>query len=175
MIQNRRKPNFFKRKYIINREIQFRFLSHFFMVSFVSSMMVFSLGIFLFLRFNYIGEKLNIESGHIFYNFLNEQFLTFIIGVFGIFALSCLSMTGIVIFFSHKIVGPLFRLSKELKRISNLKTMEELDSFTGIKFRKDDLCHDLAAEYNESISNLKRLSSIPESESKSKKIMNLKH
>jgi nitrogen fixation/metabolism regulation signal transduction histidine kinase len=128
------------------------------MVSFVSSIMVFALGIFLFLRFNYIGDKLNLESSHEFYRFLNDQFLFFVTGVFGIFLLTCMVMTAIVIFFSHRVAGPLFRLSNELKKISKLKSLEELDNVKEIHFRSKDFYQELADEYNQGISNLKTIS-----------------
>jgi hypothetical protein len=68
---------------------------------------------------------------------------TFFIVVFGIIYVIALSALGL--FFSHRLVGPLMRISKDLSR------MIESDKFSDLKIRETDFLEDIVVNLNESI------------------------
>jgi HAMP domain-containing protein len=59
-------------------------------------------------------------------------------------------LAAIIIFISHRIAGPLFRLKQYMEKVENGDFSAEL------KFRKHDAIHDVAESFNRMVASIKR-------------------
>jgi signal transduction histidine kinase len=96
-----------------------------------------------------LGRSVGFQADHVFFKFIEAQrhSLNFIF-MMTVFLVSLLLMV-LALFYSHKIAGPIFKLSQHLKSIS------KGESFEPIQFRKSDYFFELADSLNDCLRNKK--------------------
>ncbi len=131
------KKKVFRTKMIIYPRMQYAIILANFLVFLLTSVLII---LQFFNMTNYIkgiGTKINLTEGHPFFKFIDLQtssFLTYyIIGV----VVALIVSTGISIFLSHKMAGPIVRLK------SYLTEVKEKKEITALKFRKNDFFEEL--------------------------------
>ncbi len=149
-------PNFFTRKYLINREFQVPFIFRMVTIAAGVSVLLYLANFLIFLRFNYIGQQLHLDENHAFYGFIKQQFGIMNSAYLGISALTfaVLSISGL--FLSHRIAGPLFHLKRSFKALGDIEDGEGVENLNEVRFRKNDFFQDLSEDYNRHLTNLKR-------------------
>ena len=87
---------------------------------------------YFFWKFHQLGQGLGLPSNHVFFQFLDEQHATKNIyyGVAAGVSVSFLTIWGLLL--SHRVAGPLYRLSKHLNSVAHGET------FSDVRFRKGD-------------------------------------
>ncbi len=136
------KPKPWRVKYIINPKFQFFMICFALLQSFVAIGILFALNAHFFERFKSMGIHAGIPPNHIYFQFLYEQQVYFtnavlvVSGLIGVFIM--LSMTLI----SHRIAGPLYRLSRHMQEIAEGKKISE------IRFRQKDFFAEIAEIFN---------------------------
>jgi nitrogen fixation/metabolism regulation signal transduction histidine kinase len=138
-----------RRKYIINPKFQYFMLGFALFQSLITSAVLFALNYHFFHKFKIMGQQANIPENHIYFQFLNEQQAYFgkaifvVYGVIGIFLLTTVTVL------SHRVAGPLYRLTKHMKDISEGKELND------VHFRTNDFFPELADTFNRMSSKLK--------------------
>jgi len=147
--QNKRPP-WNKRKFLVNSSFQLQFLA------FGISIGVLNIGVYSFFAYNYLrnfknlGRMIDLPKNHLFYQFVREQSsqITTIFYYSGLTSLFLITVTSL--YFSHRIAGPIYRLQKHLKGLSEGKVVSPL------KFRKSDFFQQLANNFNQFIENIEQ-------------------
>ena len=138
-----------RKKYVINPKFQYFMVGFALFQSFVTVGIMYALNRHFFTKFKELGQSANIPGNHIYFQFLNEQqnymehallIVGFLIGAW---------LTFSVLLLSHRIAGPIYRLTKHMNEISNGKEI------TDVHFRKKDFFAELAHTFNSMHSRLK--------------------
>lgn len=133
----------FLKNLLIYPKFQFTLLLSFISLTVVNIILFYLSTQYFFSVFRDKGAELGIPPQHIFFRFVSqlegEMNVIFLIAT--IISLVLLTVIGLVI--SHRIAGPLYRLSKDLGQ------MRANGKFQKITFRKGDYCLDLAKDFNE--------------------------
>jgi methyl-accepting chemotaxis protein len=109
------RPRFKRRHYFINKEFQTLFAVKFLIVLIIAA--VAAMGLYLYhtagtITIGYDGSEINLDQ-------TNNFFLqTVILSIIGLIVFSGIIAVTLMIFISHKIVGPLFNIEKNLAEIS---------------------------------------------------------
>ena len=107
--------NYKRRNYLINKEFQFRFILFTFIPTAFCLILFYSAIQFYYTRLIQEGLASGLNAGHPYFNLINEQ-----IRFMNVLFLTC-SISSFIffvvwgIFISHKIAGPLYRLTKFFK------------------------------------------------------------
>lgn len=145
------KPPFYRRKFIINTDFQFPFIFRMIVINLLTMGMLF-VGLYaIFYRFNFLGNEMGLESGHRYYEFVQEQFLMISVLFFGGAISSTIVLSVYGVFLSHRIAGPLENLKIRFKEMSKKNPTE-----CKTRFRRDDFFHDLAQAYNEHLDTVEK-------------------
>lgn len=120
---------------IINPRFQFKFLSYFVVLFFISTITLYSTTFLFFWRMKEKALNVGIPDGHIFFQFLINQKRDLDFLFIGLAVFNFLLLIGIGFIISHRIAGPIFKLKNQLAQIS-----EESDEF---KLRETDFFQEL--------------------------------
>ena len=134
--------NYKRRKYIINPKFQYFMLGFALFQSLITVAVLLALNYHFFHKFKVMGQDANIPETHIYFQFLNEQQAYFgkaILVVYGVLGMFLITTVTIL---SHRVAGPIYRLTKHMKEISEGKKMNE------VHFRTHDFFPELADTFN---------------------------
>lgn len=135
----------YKRKVLlINRQFQLSILSWFILLSFFVLGIIYSANYYFFHLFIQDAMSAGIPADHMFFKFINEQKMTMnrlFLGI-SVFIFIVLSVGGLIL--SHKVAGPLYRLTQYLKQNSPKSAIP-------LKFRKGDYFPEIEEAFNEFI------------------------
>lgn len=127
-------PRQFK-NFLINPKFQFKFLTYFIVLFFITTVSLYSTTFLFFYRMKQKALNVGIPDGHVFFKFLSNQkhdLDTLFIGL-AVFNFLLLISVGFVI--SHRIAGPIFKLKKQMGQAT-----PELDEY---KLRETDFFQEL--------------------------------
>jgi len=138
-----------RKKYLIDKRFQLGFIYKFMLLALVNISSFYFINHLFFSNLFNKGNELGLDKGHPYFLFLNDQqslmlYYFIIISIINFGLITCYG-----IFFSHKIAGPLKRLSQMLKGV------KEVDDFSKVTFRKGDYVGELETEFNNAISRIK--------------------
>lgn len=131
---------------LINKPFQLSILGWFTLLSVVLIFNFYFVIWYFFYTFKNDAIAAGLPRGHVFFTFLNEQ-KHFIDQVF--FVLSGIAFLLIIfggLFLSHKVAGPLHRLTEHLKSHSK-------ENITPLQFRKSDYFLEIEEAFNDFIKN----------------------
>jgi hypothetical protein len=130
---------------LINPRFQLFFLGFMVVVAALVLGVIYGANAYFFWKFQRYGEAMHLSSDHMFFSFLNQQ-RTLMNQVFAVTAVVISAMAGILgLVISHRIAGPLYRLTKHLKEAAMTGT------YRPVKFREGDFFPEVAEAYNAQI------------------------
>lgn len=131
-----------RRNILINPKFQLSFLGYTVGISLLTIGFFYAADAYFFWKFSQLGQGLGLPSNHVFFQFLDEQKSTknLYYGVASGVAVTVLSAWGLLL--SHRVAGPLYRLSKHANLVANGKTRSD------VRFRKGDFFQEVADAYN---------------------------
>lgn len=142
------RPPFYKRRYIVNKKLQFRIalimILEIALISIVMSTIIVCLNDYYQDIFHYIAGPTELQTP---LQEINKPVWMF---MFGSITFSSVVFALVGIFLSHKIAGPLYRLKRHMIGIGKGSLPTEL------RFRKGDHLHDIADAFNEMVEGLRR-------------------
>lgn len=137
--------NNLRKKWIINKKFQYNFVS-LSLLPIAASLLTFWVSVeILFYFMIQKGHEMNLPATHAYYELLNSQKHQFFISTLCAGLIISLIFGSWAIVMSHKIAGPLYRLSEFLKK-ANRETLKEEPP---LKFRDADYFKEIADEVNE--------------------------
>ena len=142
--QNRRKT------YLINPRFQWRFIGFMAAVSLLAISMLFASNILFFRNMEQEARSVGLSPDNPYFDFLQEQKSALSTLYFGVSGLVFVSMMGLGILYSHRIVGPLHNLNNKMKRIASGEDPSPLN------FRQRDQFRELAESFNAMIVRLRK-------------------
>lgn len=129
-------------KYIINPKFQLKFVVFMNIVAMLVISIFYSSNMYFFHGLKTQAIAQGVSSDHVFFRYLDLQIKT----LNGIFAATSFivigALTVIGIMFSHRIAGPLYRLTKHLEEIASGVPPKD------IRFRKGDFFLEIPEVYN---------------------------
>lgn len=133
-----------RKSFLINPPFQLSIVGWFLALAVVLILVFYLANWYFFYNFSEQARSMGIEDGHVFFLFLKEQqlFMNKIFIFAGIVATLILSIGGI--YLSHKVAGPLYRLTKHLEQNS-------LKDAKSVTFRKGDYFMEVKDAFNEFI------------------------
>lgn len=125
------------------------------MIACAVSVMLYVANFLIFLRFNALGAKMNLDENHVFYDFIKQQLMVMNSAYLAIslVIISVLAFTGLML--SHRIAGPLFHFKRSLKEMGDLHGLYGVEDINCVYFRKRDYFKELTEDYNRHLVNLK--------------------
>ena len=138
-----------RKKYLIDQKFQISFILKFILLALVNISSFYLISYFFFNDLFAKGKELGLDSGHPYFNFLNDQqsimiYYFIIVAIVNFGLITCYG-----IFFSHKIAGPLERISNTLENINNV------NDFNEIQFRKNDYIGRFEVSFNQLVKRIK--------------------
>ena len=132
-----------RKNYLINPKFQLRFILFSVSVSILGMSVFFATIKYFFWSFKNMGEEFGISKDHIFFRFIDDQNynmnLLFLISAILVLAVSSIG----ALFLSHRVAGPIYRMT------SHLRSLNENNNITDVKFRKNDEFIELQDAFNE--------------------------
>ncbi|MBC7692113.1 MAG: hypothetical protein H7222_10110 [Methylotenera sp.] len=127
---------------LINPKFQLVFLGYMPGLALVAIGVFYVANLHFFWKMNQIGVTLQLAPDHAFFTFLNEQkgMMNALFVVTSLVSFVSLILGGT--FLSHRVAGPLHRLTQHMNTISENETLTE------VKFRKSDFFPELAVSFN---------------------------
>lgn len=127
---------------LINPAFQLRVLAFFGGISVVTILSFFAANRYFFSAFMNKGRALGLSSDHVFFQFIADQQHTMDIVTLAISIsiMTFLFISGLIL--SHRVAGPLYKLTKHLNEIKDGKPAEL------ISFRKNDYFQELVTAIN---------------------------
>ncbi len=146
---SRNKVKSVRLKYLINPPFQMRFILYTVISSVVSISIAYCANCYFFWKFRELGLIYKIPFDHVFYVFLAKQevMMNWIFVLAAALIYIFLLVFGLI--FSHRIAGPLVKLTYYLNSVENYSQLKE------IKFRKNDFFQEIATSYNKMVAALK--------------------
>lgn len=89
-----------------------------------------------------MGEAAGFDKEHIFFQFVNAQESEMATYFLILAAITIIILSIFGIFFSHRVAGPIYKMTKELKRMS------DDGEAMPVSFRKNDFFHELQDAFN---------------------------
>ena len=132
-----------RKNYLIDKKFQLGVIYKFLALSFVNVVSFYLIIIYFFNDLNQRASEVGLDKKHIFFSFLNDQnqfmnYLFIIVGILNVVLIVCAG-----IYYSHKVAGPLYRLSKFFQSVNSVKDLAE------VKVRDGDYVGDLQDSINE--------------------------
>ncbi len=154
------KTNRKKKSLLINPAFQMTIIGYASAVSAIILFAMYHLNAFAFKHFNEIGELAGLPKDHVYFEFIHMQEAT----VFRTFVLISLMVAVVLgvggLFISHRIAGPIYRMRKDLEKMTALNDNE----LRTIHFRKGDYFPELAETFNRLVES-RRKNAKPDAES----------
>ncbi len=131
-----------RRNYLINPGFQWSMIRYAVLISILNSSIFFLAGSEIFGRLVDAGIRRNLGADSDYFQVILQEKsrLILIFGLTGFLSVCLITIFGIVI--SHRIAGPLYRLSRYLRNEDPTKPLPEL------RFREKDFFQDLARDFN---------------------------
>jgi hypothetical protein len=136
--------------FVINPKLQYRFLTISLALSFISIAIFYIATLFLFWRFEQTGYSVGLPAGHIFFRFITDQRNTMNLILLVAFPLITMITCYIVIKLSHQVAGPIYQMTKHLKKLN------ESNELSAVKFRENDYFLELQDEFNKFIQSVNK-------------------
>lgn len=135
--------------YLINPAFQIRFILYFIFIGFISLGIFYAANLYFFKTLFSEGIQLGLPGNHVYFELLNSQkaLMNKIFALTAIFFFILISFIGI--FISHRIAGPIYKMTKSLNAFNGLNDLEE------IHFRKRDFFKELSKAFNTFVSKVK--------------------
>ncbi len=140
-------PPLYKRKFIINKNFQYRFIFRMMVSSTLTILLIFALNLYIFFNFNELGEALELSVRSTYYEFLNDQFKLLVSVYCGVVVTNLVFWYFYGIYYSHRIAGPIHNLKLKFEAEDELAKKRREKAI----FRKNDFFHDIADTYNNTI------------------------
>ena len=136
-----------RKAFIINPKLQYSFLIFSVLMSVISISIFYFANLYLFWRFEQTGHSVGIPEGHIFYKFIADQrsLMNMILLIAAPLIIGITCFIGINL--SHRVSGPIYRLTKLLEELNETNELKE------VQFRKNDYFIELQDEFNKFIKN----------------------
>ena len=137
MVSNQRK------NYLIDKKFQLGVIYKFLTLAFINVVSFYLIIIYFFNDLHQRASEAGLDKNHIFFSFLNDQnqfmnYLFIIVGILNVVLIVCAG-----IYYSHKVAGPLYRLSKFFQSVNSVQDLSE------VKVRDGDYVGDLQDSINE--------------------------
>jgi sensor histidine kinase YesM len=129
-------------RFLINPSFQLSFIKHSVFLALLTLAIFYSANLYHFWEFKNKGLNAGLSSDHVFFEFLNQQQRAMDYTFVAIAALAFVIIAAYGLFLSHRVAGPIYRLTQYLK---NFKAETETKP---LKFREDDYFADLAEAVN---------------------------
>lgn len=131
-----------RKNFLINPKFQLSFLAYTLGISILTIGFFYAADAYFFWKFRQLGQGLGLPSDHIFFQFIDEQHATknTYYAIAAAVTVSFLSIWGLLL--SHRVAGPLYRLSKHLSSVASGDTLSD------VHFRKGDFFPEVADAYN---------------------------
>lgn len=126
---------------ILDARFQFKLLSYFLGLFFISSASFYTTTYLFFWKFKTKGLKVGIPDDHIFYKFLENQKSDMDTLFLGLVIFNFLLLLGVGFIVSHRIAGPLKKIKQQLEELSP----ESPD----LRLREKDFLQDVAPLINQ--------------------------
>lgn len=120
---------------LINPRFQFKFLSYFVTLFFISTLSLYTTTFLFFWRMKEKALNVGIPDGHVFFQFLVNQKRDLDLLFVGLAVFNFLLLIGMGFIISHRIAGPIFKLKNQLAQIS--------DDTEEFKLRESDFFQEL--------------------------------
>jgi hypothetical protein len=133
--------------FLINPKFQLKMLSYFFILFLISTLSLYSATFILFWKLKEKALNVGIPSGHLFFQFLENQKHDFDLLFLGLAVLNLLLLMVVGFMISHRIAGPIIKFKNYL-----LAWSETSDDF---KLRSNDFFQDLETAAQEIKQKLK--------------------
>jgi len=127
---------------LINPKFQFKLLSYFVVLFFITTISLYSTTFLFFYRMKEKALNVGIPTGHVFFKFLGNQKHDLDTLFIGLAAFNFFLLIGVGFILSHRIAGPIFKLKKQLSQISEDPTefkLRESDFFQELEPLVNDL------------------------------------
>lgn len=146
----RARPGVLRRRYLINRPFQFAFIARMVGIAVGIIAVFYGANAFFFWNLRKEAAAQNVPLDHIFFRYLDyhEQRLTALMAVLAVVVVLGLTLFGLL--YSHRIAGPLYRLTMHLTGIA-----EGRRGPTPVRFRQGDYFQEIATAYNKHLGALK--------------------
>jgi nitrogen fixation/metabolism regulation signal transduction histidine kinase len=133
-----------RRRYVTHKKFQFRMLVALLLLVLLATLATTLVNHYFFLSsiVNYTVEYESVPSGRDLWVASLQPLIIILPVVFVILA-------AIVIFISHKIAGPLYRLKQYMEKVENG------DLSVQLKFRQGDAIHDIAESFNRMVEGIR--------------------
>ena len=141
---------FRRTKYIINPKFQYFMLAFSVLQSCITVGIFYALNVHFFNRFKILGLEAHIPQNHIYFQFLNEQQDYYGKAVLVVFFLISIVLIASVTLLSHRIAGPLYRLTKHMQETSSYNDLKD------VHFRKNDFFPEIANNFNQMLYRIKK-------------------
>jgi len=132
-----------RKNYLIDKKFQLGVIYKFLALSFVNVVSFYMIVLYFFNDLHQRASEVGLDKEHIFFSFLNDQnqlmnYLFIIVGILNVALIVCVG-----IYYSHKVAGPLYRLSKFFQEVNSTQDLSE------VKVRDGDYVGDLQDSINE--------------------------
>ncbi len=127
------------RKFLINRQFQFRFMGYVMLAVALTLICVYFANSYFFHSYLERGQEMGLPTGHVYYAVLDEQRI-FMNKVYLALGSGLIVLFGIWgLFFSHRIAGPLYRLNRVFRDARESGVLDQRQ----LKFRDNDFFHEI--------------------------------
>ncbi|OFZ49100.1 MAG: hypothetical protein A2381_16000 [Bdellovibrionales bacterium RIFOXYB1_FULL_37_110] len=137
-------------KYLINPSFQITFIIYFLIIGVIALMIFYSSNLYFFKTLASEGIQLELPSDHVYFELLASQkhLMNKIFMITSAIFFILISLLGI--FISHRIAGPIYKMTK------TLNSFQGVDDLREIQFRKRDFFKELADSFNALVVKIKR-------------------
>ncbi len=132
-----------RKKFLLDKSFQLTVIGYFLIVAFITAAIHFAFVQLMFKGFLSEGIRLGLPEGHAYFSFIKMQqgeFIWYSLISTGLLTI-VLSLMGL--FLSHRIVGPIYKMRKYMKKEAGSSERPPLE------FRKRDFFIGLAADFND--------------------------
>jgi len=137
-----------RKTYLINPRFQWRFIGFMATISLLAISLLFLSNILFFRNMEQEALSVGLTRDNPYFDFLGEQKSALSKLYFGVSGLVFVSMMGLGILYSHRIVGPLHNLNNKMKRIASGEDPSP------VNFRRKDQFLELTESFNAMIAKL---------------------
>jgi methyl-accepting chemotaxis protein len=139
-----------RKTYLINPRFQWRFIGFMAVVSLLAISILYVSNVLFFRNMTQEALAVGLAPDNPYFDFLEEQRSSLSLVYFGVSAVAFALMMGLGILYSHRIAGPLHKLSNRMQEIA-----DGADP-TPVSFRRDDQFQELTGSFNAMIATLEK-------------------
>ena len=132
----------FRKQFIINPRFQYRMIGNVMVLVGIIVGVLYLADLFLFYRLNETGKNIGLPPEHVYFLFINQQKV--LMNWIFLATASAVTMLAFAwgLLHSNRIAGPIYRLCKHLREITERNVVED------VNFRKNDYFPELADSVN---------------------------